>query len=109
MTTHKNLLIACCVGVTFVVVIATVRFLPRQYYRYHAGYVYLVHDPNTCWNGLGKAPTLQFAVPLFADAKSWTPAPEHIRKELRRFDADLSELEVSRIIQSCVASGSSAN
>lgn len=109
MTTRKKLLIACFVSVTVVTVSAVVHFLPRQYYRYHAGRVYLVQDPNVCWNGLWKAPTLQFAVPLFADAKSWTPAPEQIRRELQRFDAGLSESEISRIIQSCVACASSTN
>ena len=85
------------------------RFLARQYYRYQAGRVYLIRDPNACWNGLRGSPTLQFAVPVFADASSWTPSPEQIRKELLRSDPALSEPQIVSIIHSCVACGSCTN
>jgi hypothetical protein len=109
MTTKKKLLTTCFVGVTVVAVALGVHFVPRQYYRYQGGHVYLARDPDCCWNGLRGSPTLQFAVPLFADAKSWSPTPEQIRKELRRSDPGLSESEIGSILQSCVACGSSTN
>lgn len=93
------------VGVIALLTSVTVHFLPRQYYRYHAGSVYLVDNPTVCWNGLWKAPTLEFSVPLFANARTWTPAPEQVRQQLSQFHESLTEQEVAGIIQACVPCG----
>ena len=107
MTTKRTFLIVGLITMTVLAVLATLHFIPRQYYRYHAGRVYLVEDPNVWWNGLGKAPTLQFTVPLFADARSWRPAPAQVRRELSRFHANLTEQEITVIIRACVPCGTS--
>ena len=106
MTTRRLILAIFVAGAMILIGFAVLHFLPRHYYRYAGGTVYLVDNPNTVWNGLrGQGPLLQFEVPLFAHADLWNPSPEQIRRELVKSNPDLSEEQISRIIQCCVPCG----
>lgn len=95
-------------GLTVLGLFVASRRLPRQYYRYGEGRTYVVRNPNAVWNGLWRGPILQFEVPRFVRVEQWAPAPEQIRRELAKSYSELSEDQVSRIIQLCVPCGKSA-
>jgi hypothetical protein len=93
--------------VVSLVALTVLHVLPRRYYRYGNGMVYLVDNPNACWNGLWRGPVLEFEVPLFARADAWAPSPDKIRNKLARSYPDLSKEQITQVVRSCVPCGSS--
>jgi hypothetical protein len=95
------------IGAIAIAALATLAYgawYPRPYYRYGGGRVWLEEHPDACWNGLLRAPVFQFRVPPFRSARRWQPSEEQIREELRhQANLNLSEEEISRIIQCCVS------
>jgi len=76
---------------------------PRQYYRFHAGRVYLVTNPQMLFNGLRPPPCLQFEVPRLARASSWKPNPDQVRQAVAEQNLQLSQQEIEQVVRSCVS------
>ena len=76
---------------------------PRQYYRFHAGRVYLVTNPQTLFNSLRPPPCLQFEVPCLARANSWKPSADQVRQAIAEENLQLSPQEIEDVVRSCVS------
>jgi hypothetical protein len=76
---------------------------PCQYYRFHAGTVYLVTNPQTLFNSVRPSPCLQFEVPRWAHASAWKPSADQVRQAIAKENLQLSPLEVEEVVRSCVS------
>jgi hypothetical protein len=61
----------------------------------------LEDNPNAVWNGLLRAPVVQFRVPPLKRPRSWKPTPEQVRSALK--DSNLSEDEIASVIRACIS------
>src|SRR5215212_576294 len=76
---------------------------PRHYYRFQAGRVYLVTNPQTLFNSLRPLPCLQFEVPRLGRANSWKPSADQVRQAIADANLQLSPQEIEDVVRSCVS------
>jgi hypothetical protein len=103
MITKRLFLIVGACALIALAFLAFTAIRPHHYYRYGEGTVYLVDDPKSCWNGLWRAPVLEFEVPIFKRAASWKPTPQQVRQKLAKLYPGLKEEEISKILRTCVS------
>src|SRR5260221_9182039 len=82
---------------------AALLFKPRQYYRFQAGRVYLVTNPQTLFNSLRSPPCLQFEVPRSARVSSWKPSADQVRQAIAEENLQLGPQEIKDVVRSCVS------
>jgi len=99
----KRRLFLASVLLLIAVGLAVLFLRPREYYRFHAGRVYLVTNPQMLFNSLRPPPCLQFDVPRWARAASWKPSADQVRRELAAGSTQLSPQEVEEVVHSCVS------
>ena len=89
-------------GTITILMLACWAWLPRPYYRYGGGRVWLEGHPNACWNGLLRVPVFQFRVPPFTRSRHWRPTPEQVKAAALESCPDLSDQEILEIVRVCV-------